>query len=468
VNGTVSLSGNTITFTPAADFNGTAGFDYTLSDGYLTSTGHVTITVKEVNDAPVANPDTAILNEDGTIDIAVLANDTRGPANESNQTLTIKSASALHGTVTINSNGTLRYRPAANYFGADTIRYTITDNGTTAGQSAPLTANGVVNVTVISVNDAPVANDQSASVTEDGKVNIKLAGSDVETPAGSLIFTITSLPRQGLLVTWNGTPVHVGDHFTGAPTLVYKPGVAREGAGSDSFKYTVTDNGGTADALSDDANVAISIAKAVNDGKVTIDSAGIVRIGGTSGNDNIVATRTGSKLQISINGKVVSKSVALSSVHEIHIWGRAGNDKINILLLDVPTLLHGGAGNDELYGGAGSSLLFGDAGNDLLVGGLANNLLVGGWGSDTLIDAFGDDVLVGGKVANNLTDDVIRQMLQQWSNSHTQNSRFLEALLPDNATDRLFDSLGDDWFVVDDDDSKTDLNPFDHDLITHV
>ncbi len=464
----MSLSGNTIKFTPAADFNGTAGFDYTLSDGYLTTTGHVTITVKEVNDAPVASTDTATLNEDETIDIAVLTNDTRGPANESNQTLTIKSASASHGTVTINSNGTLRYRPAANYFGNDTIKYTITDNGTTAGKSNPLTANGVVNVTVISVNDAPMANDQSASVTEDGKVNIKLAGSDVETPAGSLIFTISSLPSQGLLTTSNGTPVQVGDHFTGAPTLVYKPGAAREGASSDSFKYTVTDNGGAADALSDDANVAISITKAVNDGKVTVDSAGIVRIGGTSGNDNILATRSGSKLKVTINGKVVSSSTSLSSVHEIHIWGRAGNDKINILLLDVPTILHGGAGNDELYGGAGSSLIFGDAGNDLLVGGLASNLLVGGDGSDTLVDAFGDDVLVGGNLANNITDNVIRQMLQQWSSNRTQNSSFVQALLPDNATDYLFDSLGDDWFVVDDNDLKTDLNPFDHDLITHI
>ena len=468
VNGTVWLSGSTITFTPAADFNGIAGFDYTLSDGYLTSTGHVTITVKEVNDAPVANPDTATLNEDGTIDIAVLANDTRGPANESNQTLTIKSAWASHGTVTINSDGTLRYRPAADYFGTDTIKYTITDNGTTAGTWSPLTANGVVNVTVISVNDAPVANDQSATVTEDGKIYIKLAGSDVETPAGSLIFTITSLPSQGLLTTSNGTPVHVGDHFTGAPTLVYKPGAAREGAGSDRFKYAVTDNGGATDALSDDASVSISITRAVNCGKVTIDSAGIVRIGGTSGNDNIVATRSGNKLQVWINGKVVSSSIALSSVHEIHIWGRAGNDKINILSLDAPTLLHGGVGNDELYGGAGSSVIFGDAGNDLIVGGLANNLLVGGGGSDTLIDALGDDVLVGGNLANNLTDDVLRQMLLQWSSNRTQNGRFLQALLPDNATDRLFDSLGDDWFVIDDDDSKTDLNLFDHDLVTHI
>ncbi len=211
-----------------------------------------------------------------------------------------------------------------------------------------------------------------------------------------------------------------------------------------------------------------SITNAVNDGKVTIDSSGVVRVGGTSGNDNILVTRFGSKLLVTINGKVVSNNTALSKVKEIHIWGRAGNDKINILLLDIPTLLHGGAGNDEIYGGSGSSLIFGDAGNDLLVGGLANNLLVGGDGRDTLIDAFGDDVLVGSNLASQLTDDTIRQMLQQWSSNRTQNSRFVQALLPDNATDYLFDSLGDDWFVIDNTDLKTDLNPFDHDLVTQI
>ena len=36
-NGTVALNGDgTITFTPAANFNGTGGFDYTVSDGTLT------------------------------------------------------------------------------------------------------------------------------------------------------------------------------------------------------------------------------------------------------------------------------------------------------------------------------------------------------------------------------------------------------------------------------------------------
>src|SRR5688572_18820854 len=64
-NGTVVLNGDgTVTFTPAADFFGTAGFDYTVSDGSLTDTGHVVMTVTAVNDAPVA------VDDDGTTEDA--------------------------------------------------------------------------------------------------------------------------------------------------------------------------------------------------------------------------------------------------------------------------------------------------------------------------------------------------------------------------------------------------------------
>src|SRR5205814_7314477 len=66
LNGAVVLNGDgTVTFTPAPDFDGTAGFDYTVSDGSLSDIGHVTITVTAVNDAPVAVDDTGTTAEDG-------------------------------------------------------------------------------------------------------------------------------------------------------------------------------------------------------------------------------------------------------------------------------------------------------------------------------------------------------------------------------------------------------------------
>ena len=53
-HGTVTLNGTTITYTPQADFTGTAKFTYTLSDGEGTSTGTVTINV-----VPVVTPSDA-------------------------------------------------------------------------------------------------------------------------------------------------------------------------------------------------------------------------------------------------------------------------------------------------------------------------------------------------------------------------------------------------------------------------
>src|SRR6185369_6532663 len=67
-NGSVVLNlDGTVTFSPDLNFNGTAGFDYTLSDGSLTDIGHVTITVTAVNDAPVALADTGTTAEDTAI-----------------------------------------------------------------------------------------------------------------------------------------------------------------------------------------------------------------------------------------------------------------------------------------------------------------------------------------------------------------------------------------------------------------
>src|SRR5205823_10639691 len=58
LNGAVVLNGNgTVTFTPAPDFNGTAGFDYKIGRASRRERGQVTITVTAVNDKPVAGDD---------------------------------------------------------------------------------------------------------------------------------------------------------------------------------------------------------------------------------------------------------------------------------------------------------------------------------------------------------------------------------------------------------------------------
>ena len=93
---------------------------------------------------------------------------TAGPANESGQSLTVTGVTqGANGTVTFTA-GDVTYTPNANYFGTDCFTYTVCDNGTTNAVAAVLCDTATVTITVTPVNDDPVANDDTATVAEDG------------------------------------------------------------------------------------------------------------------------------------------------------------------------------------------------------------------------------------------------------------------------------------------------------------
>jgi hypothetical protein len=161
IGGTVSISGTDVLFTPTANFNGTASFDYTVQDNGTTNgsadpktdLGSVSFTVTAVNDAPVAADDllSSVAEDSGqrTISFAsLLGNDSKGPANESGQTLTITAVSnAVGGTVSISGTDVL-FTPTANFNGTASFDYTVQDNGTTNGSADPKTDLGSVSFTV--------------------------------------------------------------------------------------------------------------------------------------------------------------------------------------------------------------------------------------------------------------------------------------------------------------------------------
>src|SRR5205807_887268 len=164
-HGTVSFTGTSVTYTPAANYNGPDSFTYTVTDNGTTNgaadpksaTATVSITVTEVNDAPTAANDTATVAEDGSVTLDPRRNDSTGPANESTQTLTVTAVgSASHGTVSFTATG-VTYTPSPTRRSPDLFTYTVTDNGTTNGVADPKCATATVNVTVTEVNDAPTA-----------------------------------------------------------------------------------------------------------------------------------------------------------------------------------------------------------------------------------------------------------------------------------------------------------------------
>lgn len=134
VDGSVSIDGNgNIVFAPAADFNGIASFDYTISDTRGGSaTGMASVAVASVNDAPVAAGDRAATNVETAVAVQIsklLAND-RDPDGDPLTVLDVKNAA--NGTVIFNGNGEAVFTPAAGFVGTASFEYTVGDgNGAT-------------------------------------------------------------------------------------------------------------------------------------------------------------------------------------------------------------------------------------------------------------------------------------------------------------------------------------------------
>ena len=138
----------TLTFTPAANRNGTATISLVLKDNGGTANGGVdtsatatfTITISPVNDPPNAANDVGLeVGQNTATNLPVLANDTALP--DTGETLTIVAkTNGAHGTVTITGGGTgLRYTPAATYRGGDSFSYTISDGSKTDSATVLLT-----------------------------------------------------------------------------------------------------------------------------------------------------------------------------------------------------------------------------------------------------------------------------------------------------------------------------------------
>ncbi|MFC7421123.1 retention module-containing protein, partial [Iodobacter arcticus] len=161
--------------------------------------------------------DAVTLDEDSESRINVLGNDVGSG-------LTVSTATATNGSIVINPDGTLTYKPNANFNGTDQITYTIIN---TNGSSSTAT----VVVTVNPVNDAPVGTNQTITTPEDTPITGKLVATDKD--GDPLTFVAKDQPTHGTV--------------TVKPDGSYEYTPAPDYNGKDSFTVTVSDGkGGTA------------------------------------------------------------------------------------------------------------------------------------------------------------------------------------------------------------------------------
>ncbi|WP_458790512.1 Hint domain-containing protein [Yoonia sp. MH D7] len=362
---TINADG-TATFDPNCEFEAldagetaTTEVTYTVTDpDGATSSTTVTVTVKGVNDGPVAvdNTYTATSNEaGGDIDGNVITDNT-GNGVDSDPEGDVLTVSAVGGSAagvgtavagdngglfTINADGTVDFDAngdfddlGLNNTAQTSVTYTIVDE---AGNEDSATAT----FTVTGTNDGTV---QGTS------------GDDIMVPG--------YVDGDGDIVDGNDA-ILPGD--TGNDDLIYGyegNDSIEAGDGNDEI-YGGTGNDTVGGGDGDDAIYG-------GDGNDSLaGNAGNDIIDGGAGNDII----RGGDGEDDVSG----------GIGEDTIFGGDDDDTVN-----------GGAGNDTLDGGQGNDVVYGEDGDDSINGGTGDDTLYGGAGDDSIAGGIGNDLVYGG------------------------------------------------------------------------
>jgi hypothetical protein len=223
-------------------------FVYKVCDSEpICDTATVNLTITPGN-KPVANADTASVDEDDSVNISILGNDDFGgdgpstsaitiftpPIHGSTNTTCVTGCTApVNGILINNNDGTFSYTPNFHFSGIDNFVYEICDTDGSCDTTA-------VNITINSVIDPPIANDYVTSTNEGTPVIIDVASNDMD-PDGDLnpasANTNCAINCAGSI---NGTLFNNNDGtFTYTPDLNF--------SGIDHFVYEICDTGGLCD-----------------------------------------------------------------------------------------------------------------------------------------------------------------------------------------------------------------------------
>jgi len=257
------------------------------------------------NTMPYADDQAVSVAEDGSVAITLTGGDIDGDALEF-----YVFEGPLHGTLSGNAPY-LTYTPDADYNGSDSFIFAIYD-----GFPEAASAEGLVSITVLPMNDMAYANDQVVSVTEGGSVAIELTGGDID--GDELEFYIFEGPLHGMLS---------GD----APYLTYTPDVGY--IGSDSFIFAVYD--GYPEAASAEGLVSITV---ISENNIPIAYSRFIR---TAKNRPVSIVLTGSDLDndsltYMVINPPVNGSLSGSGPDLIYtpVYGFTGDDAFSFIVND--------------------------------------------------------------------------------------------------------------------------------------
>ncbi|MBO1346215.1 MAG: tandem-95 repeat protein [Hormoscilla sp. GUM202] len=391
-NGTfLDLTDDFLVYTSASGFTGTDSFTYTISDGELTDTATVTVTVEPVpNEAPIAEDDTATATEGTPATIAVLDND----SDPENAPLAIAglSETTAGGAVSLDGETVIYTPPAVDPLVTDSFTYTLSDG--------ELTDTATVTVTVEPDNQPPIAEDDTATATEGTPATIAVLDNDSDPENAPLAIAGLSETTAGGAVSLDGE------------TVIYTP-PAVDALVTDSFTYTLSDGELTDTAtvtvtvepdnqppIAEDDQVMVmvnqdlqtlTIPVLLNDSDpnagdtITVESISTPENGGTVTivNDNQQVQYTPSSTFTGDTDSflyTITDSQGETSAAMVTINFEPDDDALNGTDSN-DLLIASDRGGDNLE----SQRINGDAGDDIIISGVGPKILDGGEGADTFV-----------------------------------------------------------------------------------
>ena len=373
-------------FTTLALVNGTHGFTATAtSSAGNTSVVSAVLNVTIDTVAPVANDDVATTDKNVSINIDVLAND----SDSFGFGLSIfGTPTALHGTVTVNPNETLRYTPNSNYIGSDTITYLVGDGAQAAtGQVAVTVMDTGVNL--IGTADADHLVGTALADTLQG-----LDGDDLLDGGAGADIMIGGKGNDTYVVD------NAGDVVTEVSTPAYSPPAGF------TIKGTADLNGdGELDVLLVNAAGSVTELQLIKNGvgqtPVLLPSwagwslQGFADLNG-DGKKDVFYQNGSSQYAVFLNGtSQTGASYVSGKTADAVVALSGGNQGTDTVQSSISYTLPGGVENLTLTGSANIDGT-GNAADNVLIGNTGNNVITGGAGVDTLTGGLGVDTFVFG------------------------------------------------------------------------
>jgi PKD repeat protein len=225
-------------------------------------------------------------------------------------------------------------------------------------------------------------------------------------------------------------------------------------------RYTVTmsvrDAGGA--VVSVESSIKVSLAQLQSD-PADPQKRGLF-IGGTADADDIRVrpVKDSGRFEVLLGGK---SQGSFRPTGTLVIYGQAGDDVIDLApAISIPSVIFGGAGDDQLRGGSHGNALSGGEGQDVLLGGGWRDLLIGGMGADRIDGAAGQDILIAGDSGSSKSLWDLIDIMGTWSRADAAVSVRVDGLrssllgdeyLADDghADEVLRGAGGRDWAVLD-------------------